>query len=128
MNAFFVPELGSMIYTMNGMVTQLNLRADAPGTFRGISSHYSGEGFSDMHFETRAVPGRQFSDWITPREVRAPRLDEATYVSLQGRYQSAHDLSAASTLPIQPDRVEGYPRARARRLNTRAHQAPVERR
>ena len=31
MSAFFVPQLGSMIYTMNGMTTQLNLRADAPG-------------------------------------------------------------------------------------------------
>ena len=37
MNAFFVPQLGSMIYTMNGMATQLNLQADAPGTFAGLS-------------------------------------------------------------------------------------------
>ena len=37
MNAFFIPQLGSMIYTMNGMTTQLNLQADAPGTFRGLS-------------------------------------------------------------------------------------------
>ncbi len=50
MNAFFVPQLGSMIYTMNGMTTQLNLRADAPGTFRGLSSHYSGDGFSGHAF------------------------------------------------------------------------------
>ncbi len=48
MNAFFIPQLGSMIYTMNGMTMQLNLRADAPGTFRGLSSHYSGDGFSDL--------------------------------------------------------------------------------
>ena len=33
MNAFFVPQLGSMIYTMNGMTTQLNLQADEPGTY-----------------------------------------------------------------------------------------------
>jgi starvation-inducible DNA-binding protein len=26
MNAFFIPQLGSMIYAMNGMTTQLNLR------------------------------------------------------------------------------------------------------
>ena len=32
MNAFFIPQLGSMIYTMNGMTTQLNLQADAPGS------------------------------------------------------------------------------------------------
>jgi cytochrome o ubiquinol oxidase subunit 2 len=30
MNVFFVPQLGSMIYTMNGMTTQLNLQADSP--------------------------------------------------------------------------------------------------
>ena len=57
MNAFFIPQLGSMIYTMNGMTTQLNLQADAPGTFRGLSSHYSGDGFSDMHFDVLRVAG-----------------------------------------------------------------------
>jgi cytochrome o ubiquinol oxidase subunit II len=31
MNAFFVPH-ASMIDTVNGMTTQLNLQADAPGT------------------------------------------------------------------------------------------------
>ncbi|HEX3994797.1 MAG TPA: ubiquinol oxidase subunit II, partial [Acetobacteraceae bacterium] len=46
MTAFFVPQLGSMIYTMNGMMTQLNLVADAPGTFPGLASHFSGDGFS----------------------------------------------------------------------------------
>src|SRR5271154_5026150 len=55
MNAFFIPQLGSMIYTMNGMMTQLNLRADTPGTYLGLSSHYSGDGFSDMHFDVRAL-------------------------------------------------------------------------
>ena len=55
MNAFFIPQLGSMIYTMNGMTTQLNLRADQAGVFPGLSSHYSGDGFSDMHFAVRAM-------------------------------------------------------------------------
>src|ERR1700686_3522208 len=64
MNVFFVPQLGSMIYTMNRMTTQLYLQADAPGTFRGQSSHYSGDGFSDMHFEGRALPANQFAAWI----------------------------------------------------------------
>src|SRR4051812_2326242 len=39
MNAFFVPQLGSMIYAMNGMTTQLHLQADRPGDFYGRSSH-----------------------------------------------------------------------------------------
>ena len=36
MNSFFVPQLGSQIYTMSGMATHLHLRADHPGTFRGL--------------------------------------------------------------------------------------------
>src|SRR5271154_2145568 len=55
MNAFFIPQLGSMIYTMNGMMTQLNLRADTPGTYLGLASHFSGDGFSNMHFDMQAV-------------------------------------------------------------------------
>src|SRR6202035_1932338 len=61
MTAFFIPQLGSMIYTMNGMATQLNLRADAPGSFLGLPSHYSGDGFSDMHFDVQAVPADRFA-------------------------------------------------------------------
>ena len=36
MNVFFIPQLGSMIYTMNGMVTQLKLRADTVGDYQGL--------------------------------------------------------------------------------------------
>src|SRR5258708_25451444 len=50
-NVFFVPQLGSMIYTMNKMATELHLQADQPGRFRGLSAHYSGDGFSDIHFD-----------------------------------------------------------------------------
>ena len=35
MNSFFVPQLGSQIYTMAGMATRLHLQADHPGTYRG---------------------------------------------------------------------------------------------
>jgi cytochrome o ubiquinol oxidase subunit II len=82
MNAFFIPQLGSMIYTMNGMRTQLNLRADAPGTFRGLSSHYSGDGFSDMDFEVRAVPPEQFAAWIETTRNTGPSLDAGSYAGL----------------------------------------------
>jgi cytochrome o ubiquinol oxidase subunit 2 len=82
MNAFFIPQLGSMIYTMNGMRTQLNLQADAPGTFLGQSSHYSGDGFSGMHFEVRAVPPDQFDAWIEDTRKAGPALDPASYAEL----------------------------------------------
>ena len=82
MNAFFVPQLGSMIYTMNGMATQLNLQADQPGTFRGLSAHYSGDGFSDMHFEVQALDGAGFAAWVDAARKDGPALDTASYPGL----------------------------------------------
>lgn len=64
MNVFFVPQLGSMIYTMNGMVTKLHLRADNEGTYQGLSAHFSGDGFPDMQFDVHVVPQLAFPDWV----------------------------------------------------------------
>ncbi|MGT2466378.1 hypothetical protein ACVOMV_17170 [Mesorhizobium atlanticum] len=33
MNTFFVPQLGSMVYVMNGMQTELHLQADHEGDY-----------------------------------------------------------------------------------------------
>ncbi len=88
MNAFFVPQLGSMIYTMNGMSTQLNLRADQPGEFAGLSSHYSGDGFSDMHFQVRAVPADQFQGWVADTRKAGATLDTGSYAALAKQSQN----------------------------------------
>jgi cytochrome o ubiquinol oxidase subunit II len=61
MNAFFIPRLGSMIYTMNGMISHLNLLADGQTELSGLSSHLSGDGFSDMHFDVPVVSRPGFS-------------------------------------------------------------------
>ena len=59
MNSFFIPTLGSQIYAMAGMQTKLHLIANEPGTFKGISSNFSGRGFSGMKFRAIATPIRQ---------------------------------------------------------------------
>ena len=83
MNAFFIPQLGSMIYTMNGMRTQLNLSADAPGTFAGLSSHYSGDGFSTMHFDVDSVPAERFTAWVNEtRQGSGSALTSQSYAEL----------------------------------------------
>jgi cytochrome o ubiquinol oxidase subunit 2 len=82
MSAFFIPHLGSMIYTMNGMRTQLNLRADDAGAYFGLSSHYNGDGFSDMHFDVRAVPAEQFSAWVDKARSGGPALTARSYAEL----------------------------------------------
>ncbi len=99
MNAFFVPQLGSMIYTMNGMRTQLNLRADAPGTFLGLSSHYSGDGFSGMHFDVRALPPAQFAAWIDATRNSGPILDAGTYTALARQSMNASPFTFRAADP-----------------------------
>jgi cytochrome o ubiquinol oxidase subunit 2 len=81
-NVFFVPGLGSQIYAMNGMVTTLNLQADKPGTYPGLSAHFSGDGFSNMAFNLQAVSQDQFEGWVAATRQTGPRLDEAAYRTL----------------------------------------------
>ena len=65
MNGFFIPALCSQIYAMPGMQTRLHLIASETGIFDGISSSYSGRGFSGMKFKATAVPDNTaFEQWI----------------------------------------------------------------
>jgi len=82
MNAFFIPQLGSMIYTMNGMVTHLELRADEEGTLQGISAHFSGDGFPDMMFDTHVVSQVAFGDWASSTVRSDQVLDVNAYNKL----------------------------------------------
>ncbi len=82
MNSFFVPQLGSMIATMNGMVTQLNLKADRPGDYYGLSAQFSGRGFSDMHFVLRALAPESFAQWTAEARKSRVALDEGEYLAL----------------------------------------------
>jgi cytochrome o ubiquinol oxidase subunit II len=63
MNSFFIPRLGSQVYAMAGMQTQLHLIADQSGSYQGMSSAFSGPGFSDMHFEVRVMADADFRTW-----------------------------------------------------------------
>ena len=82
MNSFFVPQLGSQIYTMGGMTTHLNLLADKPGEYPGISAMFSGDGFSDMRFVARAVPAQDFPHWVAQVRGSGTALDGRGYAAL----------------------------------------------
>jgi cytochrome o ubiquinol oxidase subunit II len=82
MNSFFVPQLGSQIYTMSGMVTRLHLQADHPGTYRGLSAQFSGDGFADMRFNVEAVPAEKFAQWVIETRATGPMLDARAYADL----------------------------------------------
>jgi cytochrome o ubiquinol oxidase subunit II len=89
-NVFFVPRLGSEIYSMYGMVTQLNLQADHPGIYPGLGAHFSGDGFSDMAFDLHAVTPEEFSAWAAATSASASGavLDEAAYRKLLTQTQN----------------------------------------
>jgi cytochrome o ubiquinol oxidase subunit 2 len=82
MNSFFVPQLGSQIYTMPNMVTRLNLKADQPGTFEGLSAQFSGDGFSDMRFDLVSTEAEAFKDWVNTTKTQGGVLDATTFEEL----------------------------------------------
>ncbi len=82
MNSFFIPQLGSQIYTMGGMTTHLNLLAEAPGEYPGFSAMFSGDGFSEMRFIAKAVPANDFDAWVRQVRGAGSALDEAAYAQL----------------------------------------------
>src|ERR1700728_1307266 len=79
MNAFFVPQLGSQIYTMPGMTTHLNLLAEHPGDYPGLSTNFSGDGFSDMRFTVHAVAASEFEIWLAHTRGGGATLDDEAY-------------------------------------------------
>jgi cytochrome o ubiquinol oxidase subunit 2 len=95
MNSFFVPQLGSQIYTMAGMATELNLLADQPGDFSGMSAQFSGDGFSDMRFRVTAMPQAQFDAWIAAAHG-SPPLDAPAYAALAADHMSTSSLTFGS--------------------------------
>src|ERR1700704_4687910 len=82
MNSFFVPQLGSQIYTIAGMLTRLPLQADHAGSYRGMSAQFSGEGFADMYFNVEAVTPEKFSEWVDAARNVGVELNATTYAQL----------------------------------------------
>lgn len=99
LNVFFVPRLGSMIYTMNGMVAQLNLQADEPGVYPGLAAHFSGDGFPDMHFDVHAVSHGDFSEWAASTRTNGPALDDTSYRMLLRQTQNVKPYTYRSVDP-----------------------------
>jgi cytochrome o ubiquinol oxidase subunit II len=99
MNAFFVPQLGSMIATMNGMVTQLHLQADRPGVYFGESAQFSGDGFPGMTFNVRAVSQDDFDRWIAAARQGGPALDRDTYLALTQESENVRPYTFRSVAP-----------------------------
>jgi len=103
MNSFYIPQLGSQIYTMGGMTTHLNLLADAPGEYSGFSTNFSGDGFAKMQFITKAVPTDDFDVWVGQVRDSGSALDDTGYAELAKPSEAVPPTSYRS---VEPDLFE----------------------
>lgn len=77
MSAFWVPALGSQIYSMNAMNSQLNLIANKQGVYKGYNTNINGEGYADMVFDVNVVDDRNFEQWTDLHSVSGHILDQS---------------------------------------------------
>jgi len=96
MNMFFVPQLGSMVATMYGMVTQLWLKADQTGELYGQSAQFSGDGFAGMNFIVHAVPQDRFEQWVAATRQTGAALDAQAYGALLQPSQNVKPFTYSS--------------------------------
>lgn len=83
MNSFYVPALAGMVYTMPGMQTKLHAVINKPGEFEGLSSNYSGDGFSHMRFKFHGVDQAGFDAWVARVKQNGTMLNRDTYLKLE---------------------------------------------
>jgi cytochrome o ubiquinol oxidase subunit 2 len=61
------------------MVTRLNLRADEVGKLRGLSAHFSGDGFPSMMFDVNVVSATDFANWASSTNSSGHALNGDVY-------------------------------------------------
>jgi cytochrome o ubiquinol oxidase subunit II len=105
MNSFFVPQLGSQIYTMGGMTTHLNLLADKPGEYPGFSANFSGDGFPWMRFVVRSMPAGDFNAWLEQTRGSGGALDDARYAELAKPSKAVPPTTYGSVEPKLFERI-----------------------
>ncbi len=120
MNAFFIPGLAGQIYAMSGMCTQMYVIAGKPGIYRGLSTQFSGEGFSDMHFKVVAADRAGFDQWIEGLRQSGKSLDKPAYEQML----AAHGTEQATYYSFAQDDLFDY----ALQRGTKPASAVVERR
>lgn len=75
MTSFFIPQLGSQMYAMAGMKTQLHLMANETGIFKGHNQEFSGLGYENMYFNAFSTTQEQFNAWLQKVKQSADTLN-----------------------------------------------------
>ncbi len=94
MQSFFIPALGSQIYAMGGMDTQLNLEASQPGRSLGENTMYNGDGFHQQKFTAVAMSPAAFKAWVSKVRAHGIPLD-AQALKIIAQQSTRSDLVAA---------------------------------
>lgn len=75
MSALWIPALGSQIYAMNGMDSQLNLKGTKIGEYTGYNTNINGEGYAKMTFKAKVMTTKDFTKWQQKAEAAKEVLD-----------------------------------------------------
>jgi len=102
MQSLLIPALGSQIYAMGGMVTQLHLEAAKPGRFMGENTMFNGRGFQQEQFTAVAMPAAAFQAWVNTVRATGIPLNARVLQAISRRSTHA-DLSAALPNAKAPD-------------------------
>ena len=105
MQSFFISALGSQIYAMAGMVTQLHFQANAPGSFRGENTQNNGDGFYQQKFTARAMAPADFKAWIDRRQDKGHSHDVRGLRRRSAKEHGERDPPALVSADQMPTRV-----------------------
>lgn len=75
MSSLWIPALGSQIYAMKGMDSQLNLKGTRIGEYTGYNTNINGEGYAKMTFTAKVMTRTNFSDWLSKSKSADDTLD-----------------------------------------------------
>ncbi|WP_213980996.1 ubiquinol oxidase subunit II [Sphingomonas sp. dw_22] len=105
MNAFYVPTLAGMIYTMPSMETRLQAVINKAGDYEGFSANYSGAGFSNMRFRFHGMSDADFAGWVAQARAAGGELSRARYLELEKPSEKAPVMRFGSVAPALFDAV-----------------------
>ena len=81
MNSFWIPELGSQIYAMPGMVAKLHLMADMEGSYRGCFGKFKRDrDFLECTFTAKSSSQADFNAWVESVQQSSSSLDYSQVV------------------------------------------------
>jgi cytochrome o ubiquinol oxidase subunit II len=82
MSSFWIPQLGSQIYAMAAMQTQLNLEANDVEVYTGKDTEINGAGYAGMTFLAKSSSQADFNAWVASVQNASNTLTMDAYNAL----------------------------------------------